>query len=58
MKLKLKTLSEYLSQAVYKSKNITRADGIKLIIVKMREGIFIVDTENGYDYSKYTKNKE
>lgn len=55
MKLRLKSLAEYLTKPVYRSKNVTRKDGTKLIIAKMNDGIFIIDTECNYNYTKYIK---
>lgn len=54
MKLELITLNEYLTKPVYRSINITRVNGDKLLLAKTDKGIVLVDTKNGYDYSRYT----
>lgn len=55
MKLPLISLSDYLLKPVFKSFNIARSNGVNLIVVKTCKGLFIVDTECGYDYSKFIK---
>ena len=55
MRLRIIELTDYLLGNIYKSKNIELKNGLRIILVKDDKGIAIVDTECGYDYSRFTK---
>lgn len=55
MKFRIITLNQFLNTPIYKSINITRKNGDKLILVKDQYGLALVDSENEVNLTPYRK---